>query len=123
MGEKKILVVDDNAVNRELTLELLDLEGYIVLEAGTAEEGLELARSNSPDLILMDVSLPGLDGLSAARILRQDPATRDIPVVALTAHATQSDKDEALAAGCAGFVTKPIDLDAFLETVAHFVKT
>lgn len=117
----RVLVVEDNQLNFELISDLLEAEEFTVLQARTAEEGLRLARDASPDLILMDISLPGMDGLAAAKKLKADPATRHLPVVALTAHAMRGDKNAALAAGCDGYLTKPIDTRIFPAQVAGFI--
>jgi len=114
----KILVVEDNAVNRRLAGFLLRSKGYEVREAGTAAAALEAAAADRPDLILMDIQLSGMDGLEATRRLKADPATRDIPVVAVTAYAMPGDREKALTAGCAGYITKPIDTATFVEQVA-----
>ncbi len=118
MGEPKILVVEDNAVNRRLAGYLLRAKGYEVREAETAAAAFEAVRAQRPDLILMDVQLAGMDGLEATRRLKADPATRDIPVVAVTAYAMPGDREKALAAGCAGYITKPLDTATFVEQVA-----
>ncbi|MBW2544706.1 MAG: response regulator [Deltaproteobacteria bacterium] len=123
MAGEKILVVEDNPMNMELTTALLEASGYVVIQAGAAEEGVELVKAESPDLILMDISLPGMDGLEATGVLKQDPATKDIPVIAMTAHAMKGDKEKALAAGCAGHITKPIDTREFPKTVARFIES
>jgi CheY-like chemotaxis protein len=122
MALEKILIVEDNPVNMELATDLLEVAGYVVCQATDAETGIEMARGESPDLILMDVSLPGMDGLTAIGVLHEDAATRDIPVMVLTAHAMKVDKERALAAGCIGFVTKPIDTRTFAKTVAGFIQ-
>src|SRR5438128_2741992 len=109
MNRSKILIVEDNAMNMELAADLLEAAGHEVFRARAAEQGIELARSAAPDLILMDISLPGMDGLVATQRLKAEPATRAIPVLALTAHAMKGDHEKALAAGCAGYLTKPID--------------
>ena len=95
----------------------LEKKGYAVLLAEDGRQGIALARSESPDLILMDMRLPDLDGWSATRQLKADPATRPIPVIALTAHAMDRDRDEALAAGCDEFDTKPVELSRLLEKI------
>ena len=123
MAGQKILIVEDNPINMELATDLLEASGYIIIQAGMAEEGIELARAESPDLVLMDISLPGMDGLEAAGVLKQDPATKDIKVVVLTAHAMKGDKEKALAAGCTGYITKPIDTREFPTTVARFLES
>ncbi|MBW2690181.1 MAG: response regulator, partial [Deltaproteobacteria bacterium] len=121
MAGEKILIVEDNSMNLELATDLLEAAGYFVIQAGSAEEGLKLARADSPDLILMDIGLPGMDGLEATGVLKQDLAITDIPVIALTAHAMQGDEEKALASGCAGYITKPIDTRTFSKTVSQFI--
>ena len=121
MKDKTILVIEDVPMNMVLVTDLLEYNGCHVLQAETAEVGIELARKRSPDLILMDISLPGIDGLEATRILKEDPLTRDVPVVALTAHAMKGDDEKALRAGCSGFITKPIDTRHFIEIVAGYL--
>ncbi len=111
-GSKTILVVEDNPSNMFLLRALLTASGYEMLEAETAESGIALARQALPDLILMDVSLPEMDGLDATRVLKSDPGTCRIPVIAVTAHAMPEDRRRALAAGCAEHITKPIDTRA-----------
>lgn len=106
---KRILIVEDNALNLELATEVLGAHGYLVLQARTAEEGLRLARSDRPDLILLDVRLPGMDGLAAVRTLKEDARTSAIPTVAMTAQAMSGDEAEARLAGFDAYVTKPID--------------
>ena len=122
MAGEKILIVEDNPMNLELATDLLEAAGYVVIQAGTAEDGIELARAESPDLILMDISLPGMDGLEATGVLKQDPATKGITVIAMTAHAMRGDEEKALAAGCAGYITKPIDTREFPKAVARFIE-
>ena len=117
----RILVVEDNPANRELVTDLLEAAGYQVHAAASAEDGLRLARELRPDLILMDLSLPGMDGLEATRALRQDAATSNLRVVALTAHAMKGDEAIAERAGCNGYLTKPIDTRSFVESVSRFV--
>lgn len=119
---KKILMVEDNEMNRELTTDLLEFAGYMVISAETAEEGLKLAREELPDLILMDISLPGMDGIEAAGILKQDEKTKEIPVVGLSAHAMRGDPEKALAAGLIGYITKPIDTRGFAKEVRKFLQ-
>lgn len=121
MAGKKVLVIEDNETNLELATALLEAAGYSVLGASTAEEGIKIARNESPNLILMDISLPGMDGLTATRMLREDEKTHHIPVVALTAHAMRGDESKALSAGCVGYVAKPIDTRGFAHTVAGFM--
>jgi len=104
-----VLLVEDNETNQMLTTAVLQRDGYRVTVAGTAEEALAMIRTEKPDLILMDLQLPGKDGLSFTRALKQDPATAAIPVVAMTAHVMMGDEAQAMAAGCAGYIAKPID--------------
>jgi len=112
-----ILLIEDNAMNMELAEAILEAAGHQVTSATTAEEGIELAKHGGFDLILMDIMLPGIDGLEATRLLKQDPATAGTPVLALTAHALEEERTEALSAGCDGYLTKPIDRSQMLETI------
>lgn len=116
-----ILVVEDNATNRLLASSVLEREGYRVELAESSEEALERLRTCTPDLILMDVQLPGMDGLALTRLLKSAPETTAIPVVALTAHAMIGDRDQALAAGCAGYISKPIDTRTLGVEVREFL--
>ncbi|TMF99014.1 MAG: response regulator [Chloroflexi bacterium] len=118
---RNILVVEDNEANQMLARAVLELEGYAVEVAGSAAEAFDVLGARRPDLILMDVQLPGEDGLSATRRLKADPATAPIPVVALTAHAMTGDRDLALNAGCAGYIAKPIDTRTFGAQVREFL--
>ena len=122
MAKEKILVIEDNQMNMMLVRDLLQLEGFNVLEATDAETGIQLAREHSPDLILMDIQLPGMDGLQAARIIGRDPVLKDIPVVALTSYAMKGDEPMAKEAGCAGYIIKPLDTRSFSQTVSGFIK-
>ena len=122
MEGKRVLVVDDNAVNRRLLQVLLHSRGYEVCEAASAPEAFATLAEESPDLILIDIRLPGMDGLAATRTLKADPATREIPVVAVTSYAMKGDAEKARTAGCCAYVTKPIDKTLFLETVASVLK-
>ena len=112
-----ILVIEDNATNMTLSSFLLETAGHVVVPAATAEIGLALARESPPDLILMDIHLPGMDGLQATALLKADVATRAIPVIALTALAMKGDEERILAAGCDGYIAKPIDYKDFLAAV------
>jgi CheY-like chemotaxis protein len=118
-----ILVVEDNITNQLLTSSVLEREGYRVEVAGSSVEALELLRTSKPDLILMDIQLPGLDGLALTRMLKIASDTAAIPVVALTAHAMSGDREQALAAGCVGYISKPIDTRTFGEQVRGFLST
>jgi two-component system, cell cycle response regulator len=117
MSQKTVLVVEDNDLNKKLVKILLTLENHCCLEAGNAEEGIELARKHRPDLILMDIELPGMDGLTATRMIRQDPNLRNIPILALTAYAMEGDEAKAREAGCNGYITKPFEVKVFSETI------
>ena len=117
MPDKKILIVEDNEMNLKLFSQLLKIGKFKYLEAANGEEGLRLAKKHKPDLILMDIQLPGMDGLSATRAIRSDPDMAHIPVVALTAHAMQGDKQKCIDAGCNGYITKPIDTRNFVTQV------
>ncbi len=123
MAGEKILIVEDNPVSLELATVLLEAANYVIIQAGAAEDGIKLAEDESPDLVLMDISLPGMDGLTATGILKQNPDIKDIPIVALTAHAMRGDEEKALSAGCIGVITKPIDTKAFPKMVARFLKS
>jgi len=117
----RILVIEDNSLNLELVTDLLESNGFSVAHAQSAEEGLRLARAGLPELILMDLSLPGMDGLAATRTLKADPATSHLPVVALTAHAMKGDEAIALNAGCDGYLLKPIDTRTFVTRISGFL--
>ena len=117
----KLLLVEDNEMNRDMLSRRLARRGYEVLIAVDGEEGMSRARSDSPELILMDMSLPGLDGWEASRRLKEDSVTRDIPIIALTAHAMTGDREKALEAGCDDFDTKPIQLPALLEKIERLL--
>jgi two-component system cell cycle response regulator DivK len=114
----KILVVEDNPANMTLAVFLLESAGHAVVTATSAETGMTLARSEQPALILMDIQLPGMDGLQATALLKSDERTRAIPVVALTALAMKGDEERIRAAGCDGYIAKPMRYQEFLATVA-----
>lgn len=115
----KILVVEDTPMNLELVTDLLEAAGHVVLAATDAEAGIECARREQPDLILMDIALPGMDGLAATRLLKANAATQSIPVVALTSDAMKGDAQLAREAGCFAYLTKPIETRGF----AHRIET
>jgi two-component system, cell cycle response regulator DivK len=118
----KILIVEDNPANMTLAIFLLETAGHSVISAIDAEAGLTRARDEQPQLILMDIQLPGMDGLEATRLLKQDDATRDIPVIALTALAMKGDEERIRAAGCDGYIAKPVAYKDFLAVItAHLV--
>jgi len=117
----KILLVEDNEMNRDMLSRRLERKGYQVLIAVDGGQGVEMARSQSPDLILMDMSLPVLDGWEATRRLKAGPDTASIPVIALTAHAMASDREKAMEAGCDDYDTKPIELPRLLGKIEHWL--
>lgn len=116
-----ILVVEDNPINLELIVELLEFEGYTVLSANSGETSIPLAQQEQPDLILMDVSLPGMSGLETVRALRAAPRTQTIPIVAVTANALPADQEAAREAGCSTFIAKPIDIETLLKIIKELV--
>jgi two-component system cell cycle response regulator DivK len=120
----KVLIVEDNPANLTLAIFLLESAGHVVITATDAEAGLTRARQERPDLILMDIQLPGMDGLEATTLLKRDEATRAIPVIALTALAMKGDEERIRAAGCDGYVAKPLAYKDFLAVIsAHLVAT
>jgi CheY-like chemotaxis protein len=122
MSGARILVVDDNPTNLKLVSDVLQFDGYRVLKASDAEEAQEIIKSSPPDLILMDIALPGMDGLTLTRQIKADERTRHIIVVALTAFAMKGDDDKAQAAGCDGYITKPIDTRKLSGLVADYLR-
>jgi|SRR5579862_9191864 len=114
----KVLIVEDNAANMKLAVFLLQSAGHVVVSAADAEAGLTLARDEQPGLILMDIQLPGMDGLEATALLKRNEATRAIPVIALTALAMKGDEERIRAAGCDGYIVKPLRYQDFLATIA-----
>lgn len=121
MGERPILIVDDNPVNLKLVRVLLESEGRRVRTARDAAEALAAMAAERPRLVLMDIQLPDLDGLALTRRIKADPATADIPIVALTAYAMKGDEDRMLGAGCAAYVAKPIDTRGLVALVAQLL--
>jgi two-component system cell cycle response regulator/two-component system cell cycle response regulator DivK len=119
---KNILLVEDNAVNRRLAGFILRSQGYQVSEATSAQEAFEMLKTERPDLIVMDIQLPGKDGLEITKELKGQPETADIPVIAVTSYAMKGDREKALAAGCSGYVTKPIDKTIFLAEIGRYLK-
>jgi CheY-like chemotaxis protein len=113
----KILLVEDNEMNRDMLSRRLERKGYLVVLAVDGESGVEMARTQAPDLVLMDMSLPVMDGWEATRRLKADAATRGIPVIALTAHAMSSDRGKAMEAGCDDYDTKPVELPRLLGKI------
>ncbi len=121
MAKYKVAVIEDNDLNMKLVKTLLDIAGFDVIAAQDAETGIDLIREHGPDLILMDVQLPGMDGFSATKIIKQDETLKSIPVVALTSYAMEGDKDKATQAGCTGYISKPIDTRNFAKNVDRYI--
>lgn len=117
----RILLVEDNEMNRDMLTRRLKRKGYEMLVACDGQEAIAVAREEMPQVILMDLSLPVLDGWEATRRLKEDPSTNAIPIIALTAHAISSDRDKAMQCGCDDFDTKPVDLDRLLSKIGQFV--
>src|SRR3954447_13137234 len=118
----RILVVDDNPVNLKLACEVLQWEGYVVEQALDAEHAQEMLKQMTPDLILMDIALPGMDGLTLTRLLKADERLKRIPIIALTAFAMKGNDRKAFEAGCSGYITKPVDTRALSGQVAAFLE-
>ncbi|MDB5095984.1 MAG: chemotaxis protein CheY [Cyanobacteria bacterium RYN_339] len=121
-SRKVLLLVEDNEDNRRLIRGIAEEVDATVIEADNGADGVRMARSASPDLILMDLSLPVMDGWEATARLKRDPLTQGIPVIAITAHAMDGDREKALAAGCDEFVTKPIQVGAFVQLLERFLE-
>ena len=117
----KILLVEDNEMNRDMLSRRLQRRGYTVVNAEDGEKGLLLARSEAPDLILMDISLPAMDGWEVTRLLKANPSTCHIPIIALTAHAMVSDREKAIVAGCDEYDTKPVDFGRLSEKIENLL--
>ena len=122
MANEAVLIVDDNPLNMKLIRILLTGEGYDTRTAADAGEALEVLKGFSPRLILMDIQLPGMDGLELTRRLKADPATRDIAILGLTAYAMKGDEEKILAAGCDGYISKPIDTRTLPEVILHYLE-
>jgi CheY-like chemotaxis protein len=121
MANKRILVVEDNKDNMTLIVDVLSSLDYDVLQATDGQQGLEVAQAEKPDLILMDLSLPRMDGWTATRLLKDDDATKAIPVIALTAHAMIGDRERALEAGCDDYLSKPLDLPELARKLTKYL--
>jgi two-component system cell cycle response regulator DivK len=117
-----VLIVEDNEKNLKLVRDVLQVKGYETIEAGTAEDGLALAASRKPDLVLMDIQLPGMSGIDALKALRADPATAHIPVIAVTASVMQQDRKHITEAGFDAYLSKPLDIREFLATVKKIIE-
>lgn len=124
MPNRTVLVVEDNDMNMQLVEYLLEEGGYSIVKAASGEEALTITRTadDSLDLILMDIHLPGMDGLSVVREMKSDERTQRIPILALTAHAMRGDKDRFLEAGCDGYISKPIDVKTFLSSIEQYLR-
>ncbi|WP_334109878.1 response regulator [Thermodesulfitimonas autotrophica] len=114
---KTVLIIEDNPTNAKLVRDILELHGYNTLEATTAQHGITLAKEKRPDLIVMDIGLPGMDGLTATQLLKNDPVTAPIPILALTAYAMKGDAEKCFAAGCSAYLPKPISITGLLTQV------
>ena len=121
MANELVVVIEDNELNRKLLRDVLKARNYRVSEAVTAEEGLERVRAEMPSLVLMDLQLPGMDGIAALKLLKQDPATKAIPVVAVTASAMPQDRTRIVAAGFDGYLTKPLSVRQFLVELTRIL--
>jgi two-component system cell cycle response regulator DivK len=121
--DKLILIVEDEPKNLTLFRDLLQRFGYATIEATNGRDGVELARARNPNLILMDIQLPVMDGLEATQILKLNAKTKNIPVLALTSYVMKGDRDKILQAGCDGYLAKPVDIREFLSTVARYLST
>ncbi len=121
MSNKRILLVEDDFMNMRLAQYILEVEGYTVLKAVSALKALEWIESTLPDLILMDMELPDMDGMTVVRMLRGNAVTKDIIILALTASAMKGDRERILQMGCNGYISKPIDIEEFIETVRRFL--
>jgi len=117
----KILIVEDNEMNRDMLSRRLERKGFTIVMAVDGQQGIEMARSEKPDLVLMDMSLPVLAGWTATRTIKEDSELQTIPVIALTAHAMEGDREKAMAAGCDDYDTKPIELPRLLEKIGKFL--
>ncbi len=118
---KVILIVEDEQKNLKLIRDLLQKFGYTTIEATDGKQGVEMAKATNPDLILMDMQMPVMDGLAATRILKADPTTSNIPIVALTANAMKGDEEKIREAGCDGYIAKPVDIKELLKEVSKYL--
>jgi CheY-like chemotaxis protein len=122
MGKAKVLYIEDNVDNMTLVQRVLTIEGYEVISALTGQEGLDKAQADNPDIIITDINLPDIDGYEITRILKSKQTTSHIPVVAMTANVMQQHRDNVAAAGCDGFISKPIDIDVLPDQIEGFLK-
>jgi CheY-like chemotaxis protein len=119
----KVLLVEDNEMNRDILVRRLNRRGYLVISATDGQRGIEMARSENPDIVLMDMSLPVLDGWEATRRIKSDHETREVPIIGLTAHAMRGDREKALDAGCDDYDTKPVEFDRLIEKIERLLRT
>ncbi|MCF6149662.1 MAG: response regulator [Candidatus Kuenenia sp.] len=122
MTNKNVMVVEDNEKNRKLMRVVLKAKGYSVIEATTGEEALNLLKEQTPDIILMDIQLPGIDGLTLIRQIKADPGKKNIPIIAVTAHAMKGDEQKILDSGCDAYVSKPVDTRELPVMVEKYLK-
>lgn len=122
MANEKILIVEDNPLNMELVTDLLAMKGYDIIAANSAEDAIKYVKTEEPDLILMDISLPRMDGLTATKILIKEMGADNVFIVALTAHAMKGDREKILAHGCMGYISKPINIQSFVKEIASFIE-
>ena len=118
---KTILIVEDEPRNLKLLRDLLQRFGYETMEATDGEQGVELAKTKIPNLILMDIMMPKMDGLEATRIIKADTNTKHIPIIALTSYAMKGDRERTIEAGCDGYIAKPVDIQEVLKAIEHFL--
>jgi len=118
---KRVLVVEDNAINLYLVRFILESNGYSVLDAGDGESAISMAVAERPDLIIMDIQLPDINGLETTKRIRASAADGTIPIIALTSYAMPGDREQALEAGCTGYMEKPINPDTFIDEIAHYL--
>jgi two-component system, cell cycle response regulator DivK len=118
----KILVVEDNEINRDMMVRRLQRRGYTIVTAVDGQQGVDMTHSEKPDLVLMDMSLPVLNGWDATRQIKGDPDVKNVPVVGLTAHAMVGDRDQALQAGCDDYATKPVEFEKLIELINRLIK-
>ncbi|MEW6769932.1 MAG: response regulator [Bacillota bacterium] len=118
---KTVLIIEDNSTNAKLVRDVLELQGYTTLVARTAWYGISLAKEKKPDLITMDIGLPEIDGLTAVEILKADPDTANIRILAVTAYAMEGDAEKCIAAGCDAYLSKPLSINGFLTAVKQFL--
>lgn len=118
----RILIIEDNEENRDALARRLQRRGYDVVMAGDGQQGVEMAKSEKPDLVLMDMNMPVLDGWRASELVRADPETRELPIIGLTAHALAGDREKALQAGCSDYHTKPVDFPRLLAQIEALIR-